>query len=54
MWFLYFGRRIGMTKAEILVTDMGEMYDMIACGSVVEGGAELEEDTDFFSLLNLL
>lgn len=53
MWFLYFGRKLGMSKQEILCTDLGEMYDMLACMSVVEGGAEIERSQDFFDIINL-
>ena len=53
MWFLYFGRRLGMSKEEILLTDLGEMYDMMACQAVIEGGAEVERTSDFFEILKL-
>ena len=53
MWFIYFGRKIGMSKEEILRTDIGEMYDMMACMSVIEGGAEVETPNDFFHIINL-
>lgn len=53
MWFLYFGRKLGMSKAEILRTDLGEMYDMISCQAVIENGAEVRQSTDFFSLTKL-
>lgn len=38
-WFLYYGRTLGMSKAEILVTTVGEMQDMIACMAIVNGVA---------------
>lgn len=53
MWFLYFGRRLGMSKEEILLTDIGEMYDMMACQAVIEDGAEVERTSDFFDILKL-
>ena len=53
MWFLYFGRKIGMSKAEILVTDLGEMMDMMSCFAVLEGGAEIDNTMDFFDIINL-
>lgn len=53
MWFIYFGRKLGMSKNEILLTDIGEMYDMIAAQMVIENGAELERGTDFFDIINL-
>lgn len=39
-WFLFYGRRCGMTKQEIMVTTFGELNDMISCLSIYEGGAE--------------
>ena len=40
-WWLFYGRRCGMSKREIMVTTLGEMNDMISCLSIYEGGAEL-------------
>lgn len=42
-----------MSKEEILVTDVGEMYDMMNCIAVVETGAEMEQSNDFFDIINL-
>lgn len=53
MWFLYIGRRIGMSKNEILVTDLGEMYDMMAAQAVMEGGREVDRSSDFFDIINI-
>lgn len=53
MWFLYIGRRIGMSKEEILVTDVGEMYDMMAAQAVIENGAEVDNSSNFFDLINI-
>ena len=39
-WFLFYGRKIGMSKREILCTPIGEMYDMLSCLSIYEGGAK--------------
>lgn len=39
-WYLYYGRKCGMTKQEIMTTSLGEMSDMISCISIFEGGAE--------------
>lgn len=39
-WWLFYGRRCGMSKREIMVTTLGEMNDMISCLSIYEGGAE--------------
>lgn len=38
-WYLFYGRKIGMSKREILVTEFGEMMDMIACLSIFDGNA---------------
>lgn len=53
MWFYYWGRRLNMSKEEILVTDIGEMYDMMNCIAIVETGAETERPNDFFDIINL-
>ena len=39
-WYLYYGRRLGMSKEEILCTPYGEMMDLIACMAIAEGGAK--------------
>lgn len=39
-WWLFYGRRCGMSKQEIMNTTYGEMVDMISCLSIYEGGAE--------------
>lgn len=36
-WFLYWGRRLGMGKAEILATRVGEMLDMLDCHAIAHG-----------------
>lgn len=38
-WFLYFGRKLGMSKREIYWTSYDEMLDMIAC-MAIENGAK--------------
>lgn len=39
-WWLFYGRRCGMSTQEIMNTTYGEMVDMISCLSIYEGGAE--------------
>lgn len=39
-WYLFYGRRINMTKQEILITPFGEMMDMISCLAIYEGTAD--------------
>ena len=36
-WFLYWGRRLGMSKQEILSTRLGEMLDMLDCNAIAHG-----------------
>ena len=36
-WFLYYGRLLGMSKSEIIVTTVGEMQDMMACYAISNG-----------------
>lgn len=38
-WFVYYGRKLGMTSAEVWACPMGEMLDMLACMQI-ENGAE--------------
>ena len=38
-WYLFFGRKLGMSKQEILVTPFGEMRDMISCLQIYQGVA---------------
>jgi hypothetical protein len=53
-WFLYHGRKIGMSKAEILVTTVGEMSDMIACHAIENGLAkEKKQKMTFDEMLSL-
>ena len=42
-----------MSKEEILVTDLGEMYDMMSAQAVIEGGAEVDTSQDFFDIINI-
>lgn len=37
---MFYGRRLGMSKREVLVTPVGEMRDMIACMSIESGDAK--------------
>ena len=39
-WFLYHGRCLGMSKAEIMITTVGEMSDMVACRMIEAGVAK--------------
>lgn len=36
-WYLFYGRKLGMSKAEILATTTGEMSDMLACMAIYSG-----------------
>lgn len=36
-WFLFYGRKLGMSAKEIDVTRYGEMLDMIACMAIDRG-----------------
>lgn len=41
-WFLFYGRKLGMTRQEILSCPVGEMKDMIACQQIADGAAPVE------------
>lgn len=56
-WCLFYGRKIGMSKAEILVTELGEMKDMIACLAIYNGTARFKSRstvTNFDKTLEVL
>lgn len=36
-WLLYWGRRLGMDRREILATRLGEMLEMIDCHAIANG-----------------
>lgn len=36
-WFLYFGRKLGMSKKEIMATRYGEMMEMISAEAISQG-----------------
>lgn len=36
-WLLYWGRRLGMDKREILHTRIGELLEMIDCHAIANG-----------------
>ena len=53
-WWLYYGRKCGMTKQEIMVTSLGAMSDMVSCVSIFEGGAEpAEPKMSYDEIMNL-
>lgn len=52
-WFLFYGRRCGMTTQEILITTLGEMNDQISCLSIYEGGAEPDEKLSYDQIMSL-
>lgn len=48
VWYLFYGRQLGMSRREILACPIGEMQDMIACMQIVNGAtpqtyAELDD-----------
>ena len=45
MWFLYYGRQLGMTRREILSCPIGEMRDYIACREIEHGAKPKEYGT---------
>lgn len=42
-WFLFYGRKIGMSKREILATPYEEMLDMLACLAIDNGASQKKE-----------
>ena len=52
-WFLYHGRKLGMSKAEIMVTTIGEMSDMMACMAIENGVVKEKKRKSFDDMLML-
>ena len=44
-WYLFYGRKLGMSKAEILATTTGEMADMMACMAIYSGNLYIGDST---------
>lgn len=55
-WFLFYGRQLGMSKREILVTPFGEMNDMVSCLAIYNGTAKEKvksKRTEIFDVLSM-
>jgi hypothetical protein len=56
-WYLFYGRKLGMNRREILITTIGEMSDMLACLAIYEGTAvpkkKLSRITNFDDAIKL-
>ena len=39
-WLLFYGRQLGMSRDEIVITRYGEMLDMITCLAIHNGSAK--------------
>lgn len=50
-WYLFYGRKLGMSKAEILVTTTGEMADMFACMSIYSGSMKQKRKLSMESII---
>ena len=53
-WYLFYGRKLGMSKHEIYWTPIGEMNDMLACLAVYEGTAKIKNNNSKIKLEDLL
>ena len=42
-WYLFYGRRLNMSRREVLCTKYGEMLDMIACLAIQNGAPAKQE-----------
>lgn len=51
-WFLYFGRKLGMTEAQVLSCPLGRMLDYMACMQI-ENGANQKVYLDMDDLENI-
>lgn len=52
-WFLFYGRKLGMSKQEIYWTSIGEMLDMISCIAIYEGGAKPKKEKKVIKIESL-
>jgi len=50
-WYLFYGRKLGMSKAEILATTTGEMSDMFACMSIYSGAMRQKKKQSMETIL---
>lgn len=39
-WYLFYGRQLGMSRAEILSCPIGEISDLIACLQIANGAKQ--------------
>lgn len=51
-WFLYFGRKLGMTEKQVLSCPLGRMLDYMACMQI-ENGANQKVYLDMDDLENI-
>ncbi|MBP5699949.1 MAG: hypothetical protein J6W71_03765 [Methanobrevibacter sp.] len=50
-WYLFYGRKLGMSKAEILATTTGEMADMMACMAIYSGNMKAKRKQSMESII---
>lgn len=50
-WYLFFGRKLNMSRQEILVTTIGEMGDMVSCLSVYNGTAKEKKELSYEEIM---
>ena len=48
-WFLYFGRKLGMSEPQVLTCPLGQMLDYMACMQI-ENGADQKVYADLDTL----
>lgn len=51
-WFLYFGRKLGMSEPQVLACPLGQMLDYMACMQI-ENGADQKVYLDMDNLENI-
>lgn len=51
-WFLYYGRKLGMTEWDVLVCPLGRMLDYMACIQI-ENGANQKVYAELDDLANI-
>jgi len=49
-WFIFYGLKLGMSRADTLNTRYGEYLDLLDCSAIYEGQAVQKKDKQIISL----
>lgn len=51
MWCFYWGARLGMSRAEVLHTRIGELFDLVDCHAIANGAKPKAGKMDLHDIL---